>query len=265
MLGYPLLDVLPRIPAPSVVIRGSRDPIAPHDWTAEVAARLPHGRFVEVPGANHVVQFTHPQAVAAEAARVRGDAPGGRLVLAAGLPLRGAAPGGGGARSHRSCAVPQAGHAAADRAAARLWETWHFLKPLVEHLHRAGHPVHVLANLGWNGGTVDAAAALTVEHLREHDLTDAVVVAHSKGGLIGKAAMLDAVDGGRIRAMAAISTPFSGSIYARYAPIRTIRAFSPRDPTTLRLAANLEVNARITSIYGAFDPHIPGGPSCPAL
>ena len=140
-----------------------------------------------------------------------------------------------------------------------IWETWHFLRPLIEHLHDAGHPVHVLAALGWNGGTVDAGAALTVDHLRRHDLTDIVLVAHSKGGLIGKAAMLDAADGSRIAAMAAISTPFSGSVYARYAPIRSLRAFSPRDPTTLRLAANREVNARITSIYGEFDPHIPGG------
>ncbi|MCU1473644.1 alpha/beta hydrolase [Amnibacterium sp.] len=144
-----------------------------------------------------------------------------------------------------------------------IWETWHFLKPLIEHLHHAGHPVHVLAELGWNGGSVDAAAGLTVQHLRDHDLTDVMIVAHSKGGLIGKAAMLDAVEGGRVDAMAAISAPFSGSVYARYAPIRSIRAFSPRDPTTLRLAANREVNARITSIYGEFDPHIPGGSELP--
>jgi hypothetical protein len=140
-----------------------------------------------------------------------------------------------------------------------IWETWHFLEPLIEHLHDAGHPVHVLADLRWNGGTVDAAAALTVAHLREHDLTGAVIVAHSKGGLIGKATMLDAHDGDRVTAMVAISAPFSGSIYARYAPIRSIRAFSPRDRTTLRLAANREANARITSIYAEFDPHIPGG------
>ena len=144
-----------------------------------------------------------------------------------------------------------------------IWETWHFLRPLIEHLHDAGHPVHVLAALGWNGGTVDAAAALTIEHLRRNDLSDVVVVAHSKGGLIGKAAMVDAADGSRIAAMAAISTPFSGSIYARYAPIRSLRAFSPGDPTTLRLAANREVNSRITSIYGEFDPHIPGGSELP--
>ncbi|HEY0375229.1 MAG TPA: alpha/beta hydrolase [Amnibacterium sp.] len=144
-----------------------------------------------------------------------------------------------------------------------IWETWHFLKPMIEHLHDAGHPVHVLAELGWNGGSVDAAAELAVHHLRDHDLTDVMLVAHSKGGLIGKATMLDAVEGRRVDAMAAISTPFSGSVYARYAPIRSIRAFSPRDPTTLRLAANRAVNARITSIYGEFDPHIPGGSELP--
>ncbi|HEY8317672.1 MAG TPA: alpha/beta fold hydrolase [Amnibacterium sp.] len=65
MLGYDLLGVLPRIPVPALVLRGARDPIAPHDWTAEVAAHLPRSRFVEVPGAHHVVQFTHAAAVAA--------------------------------------------------------------------------------------------------------------------------------------------------------------------------------------------------------
>ena len=65
MLGYDLLGALPRIQAPGLVIRGARDPIAPHDWTAEVAAHLPRSRLVEVPGAHHVVQFTNPEAVAA--------------------------------------------------------------------------------------------------------------------------------------------------------------------------------------------------------
>jgi pimeloyl-ACP methyl ester carboxylesterase len=68
MLGYDLPAVLPRIAAPTLVVRGARDPIAPHPWAREVADLLPRSRFVEVPGAHHVVQFTHPQAVAAELA-----------------------------------------------------------------------------------------------------------------------------------------------------------------------------------------------------
>lgn len=68
MLGYDLRAVLPRITAPTLVLRGARDPIAPHPWAAEVARLLPRSRLVEVPGGHHVVQFTHPRRVAAELA-----------------------------------------------------------------------------------------------------------------------------------------------------------------------------------------------------
>lgn len=66
MLGYDLRAVLPRIPAPTLVMRGAKDPIATHPWTEQVARLLPRSRFVEVPGAHHVLQFTHPEVVAEE-------------------------------------------------------------------------------------------------------------------------------------------------------------------------------------------------------
>ena len=66
MLGYDLRAVLPRVTAPTLVMRGARDPIAPHGWADQVARLLPRSRFVEVPGAHHVVQFTHPEQVATE-------------------------------------------------------------------------------------------------------------------------------------------------------------------------------------------------------
>src|SRR5690606_5039800 len=91
------------------------------------------------------------------------------------------------------------------------------------------------------------------------DLRDVLLVAHSKGGLIGKYAMLHEDPDGRIERMIAIATPFAGSVYARLFLVRAIRAFSPRDPTLRMLGEQLEVNRRITSVWGAFDPHIPGG------
>jgi hypothetical protein len=42
-------------------------------------------------------------------------------------------------------------------------------------------------------------------------------------------------------------------------PGRTLRAFSPDDPSILSLAELRDVNARIVSIYASFDPHIPEG------
>jgi pimeloyl-ACP methyl ester carboxylesterase len=49
---------------PSLVIRGTRDPIVKHDWAAGVTAALPDATLFEVTGAAHVAQFTHPKQVA---------------------------------------------------------------------------------------------------------------------------------------------------------------------------------------------------------
>lgn len=139
-----------------------------------------------------------------------------------------------------------------------VWERWQFMLPLIRSLHRAGHPVHVVTVLGGNSWPVDAAADLVTDYLREAGLHDVVVVAHSKGGLIGKRVMLSDADL-RVSAMVAVNTPFSGSRYARFMPFRSVRAFSPLDGTVAALATELGVNARITSVFPRFDPHIPEG------
>jgi triacylglycerol lipase len=140
-----------------------------------------------------------------------------------------------------------------------IYERWQFLRPVADLLREEGHPVHVLTRLRWNTAPLAASAEHVTAYLREHDLRDVLVVAHSKGGLIGKYAMLHGDPEGRITRMIAIATPFAGSRYARLFLARSVRALSPRDRTLRELAAQLEVNARITSVWGAFDPHIPGG------
>ncbi len=139
-----------------------------------------------------------------------------------------------------------------------VYERWQFLRPLGDHLAGNGHPVHVLPGLRWNTVSVSDGAKIVLALLEERDLRSVIIVAHSKGGLIGKQAMLHDKSG-RIDRMVAISTPFSGSIYARFLIGATLRAFSPANAALRSLGAQLEVNSRITSIWGTFDPHIPGG------
>lgn len=55
---------LPRVQAPTLVVRGERDPLAPRWWSEEVAGRLPRARYVEVPGAAHAVNYNSPDAFA---------------------------------------------------------------------------------------------------------------------------------------------------------------------------------------------------------
>ncbi|AZZ53305.1 esterase/lipase family protein [Rathayibacter festucae] len=140
-----------------------------------------------------------------------------------------------------------------------IWETWAFLRPIIDPLHRRGHPMHVLTSLGWNGRPVASTAEDVAAYLAEHDLRDVVIVAHSKGGLIGKYVMTELDPDGRVDRMVAVATPFGGSRYAPYLLLRSLRSFSPRDATTLLLSSRAGANARITSVFGLFDPHIPEG------
>lgn len=138
-----------------------------------------------------------------------------------------------------------------------VYEPWRFMKPLSDMLHREGYPVHVIAGLGYNTGTIPAMASIVRRYLVETDIIRAVVVAHSKGGLIGKYVLADLNEDGRLKHVVAINTPFAGSIYADFAPVRTVRAFSTRDAVITRLRANRLVNTTITSVYSKYDPNIP--------
>jgi pimeloyl-ACP methyl ester carboxylesterase len=144
-----------------------------------------------------------------------------------------------------------------------IWETWAFLRPLIARVHDEGHPVHVLASLRWNGRPVEVTARDVAAYIVAHDLHDVVIVAHSKGGLVGKYVMALLDETRRVHRMVAICTPFSGSRYAAWLPLPSLRAFSPRDATTLLLARNEAVNERIISVFGEFDPHIPESSELP--
>ena len=138
-----------------------------------------------------------------------------------------------------------------------VYESWRFMQPVAEHLFRAGHPVHVLDKLGYNTGAIPAMAAIVREYLDQLDLTDVIVVAHSKGGLIAKFALAEPDTFRRVRRVIAVNTPFAGSRYAYLFLIRSVRMFTPTGPVISALQANLVVNSVISSLYSVFDPHIP--------
>ncbi|HEY1532072.1 MAG TPA: alpha/beta hydrolase [Galbitalea sp.] len=140
-----------------------------------------------------------------------------------------------------------------------VYETWHFLEAVARHLHAIGHPVHVVPEFGRNIRPIAEMAALAGDYLEREGLTDVAIVAHSKGGLIGKTLMVADDRGSRIGPMVAINSPFGGSDYAHLIPIRTLREFVPTHETIVTLASNAAVNSRITSIYASWDPIVPNG------
>jgi alpha-beta hydrolase superfamily lysophospholipase len=138
-----------------------------------------------------------------------------------------------------------------------VYETWHFLRSLGDALNAAGHPVHTVPDLGFNRLTIPASAALVARELRARDLRGVALVAHSKGGLIGKHLMTNDDPEHRVDRLVAVATPFAGSAMARWTPWRTMRAFLPGDAVIRALGQH--PNQRITSVYPRFDPNIPEG------
>lgn len=64
LLHDPVERNLPRVPAPAVVVRGSRDPLVSRAWANEVADLLPDGRLIEVAAAGHALNFSAPAELA---------------------------------------------------------------------------------------------------------------------------------------------------------------------------------------------------------
>jgi len=141
-----------------------------------------------------------------------------------------------------------------------IYENWQFMKPIADMLYKNGHPIHIIDGLGYNTGDIETMAALVDTYITKNKLESCVIVAHSKGGLIGKYVLANFNTKKKIKGMVAVNTPFSGSRYAYLLlPLKSTRIFIPNSPILSVLASNTLVNSQIVSIYGQFDPHIPKG------
>ncbi|HZR40804.1 MAG TPA: alpha/beta hydrolase [Ktedonobacteraceae bacterium] len=60
---------LPHLQIPTLVVRGSRDPVVPQHWAEAVTRLLPHGQLVVIRGAGHGINHNSP-ATLAKAVRV---------------------------------------------------------------------------------------------------------------------------------------------------------------------------------------------------
>jgi 2-hydroxy-6-oxonona-2,4-dienedioate hydrolase len=57
-------DKLPLVEAPTLVVRGERDPIAPQRWAEQVTGLIPRARLVVIPEGPHCVNYSTPDAFA---------------------------------------------------------------------------------------------------------------------------------------------------------------------------------------------------------
>ncbi|GAA1793025.1 alpha/beta fold hydrolase [Agromyces lapidis] len=283
MLEHRIELVLPEITAPTLVIRGEHDRVVPRDWAEEVARLVPGGRYAEVPGRGHETMIRAGRRVGELIVRHAGGLPAGRPVSLLDPPPAAPTLGlpkalGTMARDYAYAGLRQLAWLGA-RHEPRAWrrgepdkpqivllpgvyEHWSFMRPLGDALNAAGHRVVVVHGMRANRRPIAETAARVAKALARSAPPAAgrVIVAHSKGGLIGKHVLID--DEGEllgIRGVVAICTPFAGARRARLFGDPSIRALLPSDETIVMLEDAASVNARIVSVFGTFDPHVPDG------
>lgn len=62
-------DKMPRVQAPTLVVRGSRDPLVPLSWAEEITRRLSRDRLVVIPGGPHGLNYSRPAELVREIRR----------------------------------------------------------------------------------------------------------------------------------------------------------------------------------------------------
>lgn len=283
MLEHRIELVLPEITAETLVIRGEHDRVVPRYWAEEVAALVPQGRYAEVPGRGHETMINAGRRVGELIIRHARGLPAGRLMPQPDEPSKAeriSAPAALGSmvRDYAYAGWQQLAVFGARREPAGwrtgdpekphvvllpgVYEHWSFLRPLGDALNADGHRIVVVHGLRANRRPIADTASRVARALARAVPPPAgrVFVAHSKGGLIGKHVLID--DEGEqlgVRGVVAICTPFAGARRARLFGDPSIRALLPGDETIVMLGDAASVNARIVSVFGTFDPHVPDG------
>ncbi len=134
---------------------------------------------------------------------------------------------------------------------------WGFLKNLADKISEAGYPVYALPDLGRNMMTIPHSARIVEKLLASQNIKGAILIGHSKGGLMAKYLLAESPERKRIKAAIAIATPFLGSEIARLSLSKAYQELTPESKIVRELARNKTVNRKIYSLIPIYDNLLP--------
>jgi len=138
---------------------------------------------------------------------------------------------------------------------------WGFMKTLGDKISLAGHPVYIVPELGYNLFKIpDSTKKLrdVIEKIdtKKDNLKGVILIAHSKGGLIGKYLLAHQNQDNKVLGLISVATPFSGSSMAKLLPLDSIQELNTDSKIILDLEKHTEVNNKIISICPEYDNHV---------
>lgn len=133
---------------------------------------------------------------------------------------------------------------------------WGFLKHLADSISTKGHPVYIVDKLKFNFFDIKTSAKIVREIIDKNNLEKAIIVGHSKGGLIGKYFLIHENKDNRINGLITIGAPFSGSRLANFTLHKSFRELAPQSKIIREMKSNIIVNSKIISIMPEFDTRV---------
>lgn len=133
---------------------------------------------------------------------------------------------------------------------------WAFFKDLGDKISLKNHAVYIVPELGNNLKDIPKSAEIVREVIDKNNIKNGIIVAHSKGGLIGKYLLTYLNSDNRIKKMISIATPYSGSSMAKIIPYPPFKELLPRSKIIEDLKSHSEANSKIISISPIFDNHV---------
>lgn len=137
-----------------------------------------------------------------------------------------------------------------------IFSKWSFMKHLGDKISLKGHPVYVIPELGYNTSDIPSSAEKLKGIIDRNKITNVVLVAHSKGGLVGKYFLSHFNLSGNVLGMIAIASPFSGSAMAKLIPHRALGELTGSSKVIENLEKHTEVNSKILSVIPEYDNHV---------
>ena len=137
-----------------------------------------------------------------------------------------------------------------------IFSQWGFMKKIADTISLLGHPVYLVPELGYNLHSIPHSASLVRKVIEQEGLHNVIVLAHSKGGLIGKYTMIHHNDDARIIGLVSVATPYSGSAITKLLPIEPVKELHNDSVIIKDLATHTAVNKKIVSICPEFDNYV---------
>ncbi len=158
---------------------------------------------------------------------------------------------------------------------------WGFMKNIGDKISLAGHPVYIVPDLGYNIYSIPSSASILrsvilnafpkrdkmvpnfskasndiKKVIENNDLKGIILVAHSKGGLIGKYLLAHENKDNKVIGMISIATPYSGSAMANLVPLDPIQELRADSKIITDLEKHMDINSKIISICPEYDNHV---------